>query len=120
MLRNPIMPTPELDALADEEVLYLTTIGRKTGKPRTIEIWFVRYQRCIYLLAEHGRRAQWVRNLGANPDVTIQIGQLRFRGRGRVLDDDRDRHEWQAVADLSRHKYRWGEGLPVRLEIEWD
>jgi deazaflavin-dependent oxidoreductase (nitroreductase family) len=110
------MPIPEFDAFPSAKVLYLTTVGRKTGKPRTIEIWFVIYQRHIYLLAEHGLKAQWVRNIQANPEVTIQIEQHRFRARGRILDDAPDRQEWQAVADLSRRKYGWGEGLPVAFD----
>jgi deazaflavin-dependent oxidoreductase (nitroreductase family) len=107
---------PDLDALLHEELLYLTTIGRKTGEACTIEIWFVIYQRRIYLLAEHGVKAQWVRNIRANPEVTIQIERQRFRARGRILDDVRDRQEWQAVADLSRRKYGWGEGLPISFD----
>jgi deazaflavin-dependent oxidoreductase (nitroreductase family) len=92
----------EFDVLRHEKVLYLTTVGRNTGKPRTIEIWFVSYQGCIYLLAEHGLKAQWVGNIQANQDVTIQVGQNRFQARGRLLDDARDHLEWQAVADVSR------------------
>ena len=110
------MPIPEFDTLAHEKVLYLTTVGRKTGKPRTIEIWFVMSQQRIYILAEHGLRAQWVRNVQADPDVTVQIGRRRLSARGRVLDDARDHQEWQAVAELSRRKYGWGEGLPVAFD----
>ncbi len=110
------MPRPDLNALLHEEVLYLTTVGRKTGEARTIEIWFVIYQRRIYLLAEHGAKAQWVRNIQANPEVTMQLEGHRFRARARILDDARDRQEWQAVADLSRRKYGWGEGLPISFD----
>jgi deazaflavin-dependent oxidoreductase (nitroreductase family) len=110
------MPIPELTGLAHTRVLNLTTVGRKTGKLRTIEIWFVVYQRRIYLLAEQGLKAQWVRNIQANPEVTMQIEQRRFQARGRILDDARDRQEWQAVADLARRKYGWGEGLPVAFD----
>jgi deazaflavin-dependent oxidoreductase (nitroreductase family) len=110
------MPIPEFYALRHEKVLYLTTVGRKTGKPRTIEIWFVTYEGRLYLLAEHGLKAQWVRNIQANPDVTIQIGRHRFRARGHILDDARDRQEWQAVAALSRRKYGWGGGWPVAFD----
>ena len=115
------MPIPEFDALQHEKVLYLTTVGRNTGKPCTIEIWFVSYQGRIYLLAEHGLKAQWVRNIQANPDVTMQIGQNRFQARGRLLDDARDHLEWQAVADVSRRKYGWGGGWPVAFDArrEW-
>jgi deazaflavin-dependent oxidoreductase (nitroreductase family) len=114
------MPMPEFDALQHEKVLYLTTVGRKTGQPRTIEIWFVSDQGRIYLLAEHGLKAQWVRNIQANPDVIIEIGQSRFQACGRPLDDARDQREWQVVADISRRKYGWGDGWPVAFEVRWD
>jgi hypothetical protein len=43
---NPIeektsMERASLETVADQQVLYLTTIGRATGLPREIEIWFV-------------------------------------------------------------------------------
>jgi deazaflavin-dependent oxidoreductase (nitroreductase family) len=50
-----------------EEYLYLTTIGRVSGKPREIEIWFVESGGKFYVLAEHGHKAQWVRNIIKNP-----------------------------------------------------
>ncbi len=111
------MRAHELDTLPHGKVLYLTTVGRKTGKPRTIEIWFIISQRRIYLLAERGLKAQWVRNIRANPEVTIQIDQRRFKARGQILDNARDHQEWQVVADLSRRKYGWGEGLPVAFDV---
>ena len=40
--------------IADEQVLYLTTIGRRTGLPRDVEIWFVVYRDRFYLFAETG------------------------------------------------------------------
>jgi deazaflavin-dependent oxidoreductase (nitroreductase family) len=105
------------EALQDERVLYLTTIGRRSGQPRTIEIWFVIYRQCFYLLAERGLQARWVQNLRAHPAVSVRIKHLTLQGRGRILDRERDRLEWQAVAELSRRKYGWGEGLPVAIEV---
>ena len=87
------MPIPEFDALRHENVLYLTTVGLKTGKLRTIEIWFVSYEERIYLLAEHGLKAQWVRNIQVNPDVRMQIARYCFQARGRILDAARNRRE---------------------------
>jgi F420H(2)-dependent quinone reductase len=102
------MALSRLDSLQHEQVLNLTTVGRKSGLPRTVEIWFVVYQQRIYLLAEHGLRTHWVRN--------IQLKRHRFRARGRVLDAAQDQLEWQAVTSLSHKKYGWGDGLPVAFE----
>ena len=55
--------------------LYLTTTGRKSGLPRQIEIWFVSADGRHYILAEHGRRAQWVKNIVSNSRVRVRIGR---------------------------------------------
>jgi deazaflavin-dependent oxidoreductase (nitroreductase family) len=110
------MALSRLDSLQHEQVLNLTTVGRKSGLPRTVEIWFVVYQQRIYLLAEHGLRTHWVRNIQVNPVVAIRLTRHRFRARGRVLDAAQDQLEWQAVTSLSHKKYGWGDGLPVAFE----
>lgn len=106
-----------LASLQREQVLYLTTVGRKSGLPRTVEIWFVVSRHHLYLLAEHGLKVHWVRNIQVNPIVSIQLKQHRFRARGRILDAARDHHEWQAITNLSQKKYGWGDGLPVAFEV---
>jgi len=57
---------PSLQNVAEEQVLYLTTIGRTTGLPREIEIWFVASSKCLYLFAETGEAAGWFKNI--SPD----------------------------------------------------
>jgi hypothetical protein len=56
-----------LNDLAQEKVLHLTTLGRKTGLPREIEIWFIVCCGCIYLFAETGETADWVKNIRHEP-----------------------------------------------------
>ena len=107
----------DLVALADAEVLYLTTTGRVSGQARTIEIWFTHYEGRLYLNAEHGHDAQWVRNIVMDPFVHIQLQHQEFDGNARVLDRQQDQALWRLVADLSRHKYGWGEGLPVEISL---
>ncbi|MGH7320849.1 MAG: nitroreductase/quinone reductase family protein [Candidatus Rokuibacteriota bacterium] len=45
--------------------LYLTTTGRRSGRPREIEIRFTRRHGRYYIIAETGERARWVQNLRA-------------------------------------------------------
>ena len=102
------------------QVLYLTTLGRVSGLPRTIEIWFVAYQGCMYLLAEHGHQANWVKNINADPHVHIRIAGQEMDARARVLDPIIDLDLSRTVQNLARQKYGWGEGLPVQLTPEKD
>src|SRR5215510_9144562 len=111
------MSEAALAPLADARVLYLTTTGRRSGQPRTIEIWFTCYQGKLYLNAEHAQNANWVHNMLQYPEVQVRIKEQQFAGRARVLDRQADRVLWDTVAALSRQKYGWGEGLPVEIVL---
>ncbi|HKG22429.1 MAG TPA: nitroreductase family deazaflavin-dependent oxidoreductase [Blastocatellia bacterium] len=106
---------PHLESLSGLQVLYLTTTGRISGQPREVEIWFVEKGGRLYILAEHFREANWVKNVERDPRVRIRLGDLRFDATGRVLDPSRDEAVWNAVQELAREKYGWGEGLPVEF-----
>jgi deazaflavin-dependent oxidoreductase (nitroreductase family) len=88
-----------------EEVCYLTTTGRRTGKPHTIEIWFGREGDTLYLLAGGGEQADWVRNGRAEPDVTVRIGDDEHAARFRVVED---REEDALARRLLLEKYFGG------------
>ena len=70
----------DLATLAQEPFCYITTTGRVTGRPHTIEIWFALNQRTVYMLSGNGphARADWVRNLAKAAAVTIRIRDRDF------------------------------------------
>jgi deazaflavin-dependent oxidoreductase (nitroreductase family) len=77
-----------LDQLAGEQYCYLTTTGRVTGKPHTIEIWFALDSATLYMLSGGGSKSDWVRNIRRYPTVSLSIGGRSFEGEGRVLSPD--------------------------------
>jgi deazaflavin-dependent oxidoreductase (nitroreductase family) len=101
--------------LAHGQVLYLTTTGRRTGLPREIEIWFVVWHERLYLFAETGDAAGWVKNIRRNPEVSARIGERQIAAKARVLDRETDRELWDEVAVLAHRKYGWGDGLLVEI-----
>jgi deazaflavin-dependent oxidoreductase (nitroreductase family) len=105
----------DLASIADEQVLYLTTIGRTTGLLREIKIWFVVCRERFYLLAETGEAAGWVKNIRRNPKVTLRIAERQIDAMARVLDRQADRKLWDEVAAIADRKYGWGDGLPVEI-----
>jgi deazaflavin-dependent oxidoreductase (nitroreductase family) len=105
----------EQEESTETQYLYLTTIGRVTGQPREIEIWFVELNDKLYILAEHFRDAQWIKNIERNTRVRVRLGAQQFEATARVLDNERDRETWLIAQQLSREKYGWGEGLPVEI-----
>ena len=111
--------------LSNEPFCYVTTTGRRSGRPHRIEIWFGWAGGTIYLLAGGGRRSDWVRNLLAAPVVPVRIGDRAFTGHGRlVADAEEDRR----ARDLVFGKYAPGYGgdltswrdraLPVAIDLD--
>ena len=52
-----------LAEVTDADFCYLTTTGRVSGRPHTIEIWFAVQGDAIYLMAGSRHRADLVRNI---------------------------------------------------------
>jgi deazaflavin-dependent oxidoreductase (nitroreductase family) len=100
------------------DYLYLTTIGRRTGLERQIEIWFVAHEGRYYLVSEGRERAQWVQNIAANPHVTLQVGSRDAHPRAalaRSVDPDAEPELAAAVRAKMDAKYQWSDGLIVEL-----
>lgn len=80
----------------------LETIGRKTGKPRRTPVGDGRIGREFWIVAEHGMKGGYVRNIAQNPRVRLKLRDgLRARwhtGTAHVLPDDdpRERQRWLA------------------------
>jgi deazaflavin-dependent oxidoreductase (nitroreductase family) len=109
------MKSAAFQSVANEQVLYLATMGRRTGMPREIEIWFVVCRERFYLFAETGEAAGWVKNIRRNLKVAVRIGERQIDATARVLDRQADRKLWDQVAAIADRKYGWGDGLPVEI-----
>lgn len=88
-------------SLAAEDFCYLTTIGRVSGRPHTIEIWFALDGRTLYMLSGGRDKADWVRNIARSPHVQVRIGTTLFDGQARVVEDhtEEDARARKLVAD---------------------
>ena len=60
------------EALARDRTIDITTLGRKSGQPRRIEIWFHNVDGQIYITGTPGRR-DWYANLLAHPEFTFHL-----------------------------------------------
>jgi len=109
--------------LAALDFCYVTTTGRKSGRPHTIEIWFALAGNVAYLLAGGGQASDWVRNLREHPTVGVRMGDREMLCRARIVDDP---VEDGRARDLVFEKYSPGnpglEGwrdsaLPVAIDL---
>ena len=97
-----------LSELSREDYCYLTTTGRKSGLPREIEIWFGINGNSLYLLSGGGDKSQWVKNLQANPNVTVRIAKQNFNGIARIVSKEKE--EMMARHMLAGKYQGWKEG----------
>src|SRR5262249_3703230 len=113
-----------VDGDATLEFCYLTTRGRVSGAPHEIEIWFARAGNTLFLLSGGRDRSDWVRNLLADPDVTVRLGPRTFSARARVVSDPAEertardpgfaKYQRPGSGDLSH----WREhALPVAVDL---
>ena len=115
--------------MAGDDYCYLTTTGRRTGRPHRIEIWYVAEGETLYLLAGGGRGSDWVRNLEADPRVSVEVGAETRGGRARMLEGggEHRQEEEQRARTLVFEKYAsrnagdltgWREAaLPVAIDL---
>ena len=111
------------DRYKGEDFCYLTTIGRVTGRPHTIEIWFAIEGHTLYMLSDARARSDWVKNLLRTPQVTVRIADERFEGLARVVEEG---EEDELARRLLVDKYERTTGslsnwrrtaLPVAVEL---
>ena len=72
--------------MSTDDYCYLTTTGRRTGRPHRIEIWYATHGETLYLLSGAGRSSDWVRNLRVEPAVVVEVDCVSRRGHARVVE----------------------------------
>jgi len=103
------MTSPIPSGAGDELYAWLTTTGRRTGLPRTVELWFVLKGKTLYLLSGGGERAHWVLNAGADPRVSVRMGSSDYTGVARRPEPGGD-EEINARQSMAAKYQGWQEG----------
>jgi deazaflavin-dependent oxidoreductase (nitroreductase family) len=112
-----------LGPLVGRIVLLLTTTGRKSAQKRVTPLQYEKINGLYYLGAARGLKADWVRNIQANPQVEIRVGAKHFRGCAEVVNDPAQFADFMEVR-LERHPRMIGlilekaHGLPRRPSRE--
>lgn len=68
-------------------VLLLTTTGRKSGQPRLTPLQYEEIDGAIYVASALGTKADWFKNLLANPCVKVRIGSREFDALAEPVTD---------------------------------
>ena len=72
-------------------LLLLTTTGAKTGEARVVPLAYTKDGDHFVIIASKGGAAShpdWYHNLGANPEVAVEVGSEKFPARATIQQGD--------------------------------
>lgn len=102
------------------QIVRLTTIGRRSGKARSVLLWAFQAEADPVVIASnagHDSHPLWYLNLRSNPNATVDYSGSRFTAIARVAQGkERDRLWAQAVeaeAGYAKYQARLERLIPV-------
>jgi deazaflavin-dependent oxidoreductase (nitroreductase family) len=101
-------------------VLLLTTIGRKSGQPRTQPLAYTRAGDGYAVIASKGGAPQhplWYLNLRANPLAEVTVGRQTRKVRARDAEGEERERLWRALADLYPGYDRYAQKTSRRIPV---
>lgn len=77
----------------------LTTMGRKTGQPRTVELRLVYHNGSYYASSSKVKGKHWCQNMLKTPAVELNVMGKKFSCTARQVTDDKLRREILSLRD---------------------
>ncbi|MGH3328349.1 MAG: nitroreductase/quinone reductase family protein [Streptomycetales bacterium] len=103
----------------------LETVGRTSGQLRCTPVGDGLEGRTFWIVAEHGHRAAYVRNIQANPHVRVKVRGRWRSGTAHLMPDDDPRERQRALGSLLGRRMNAAvvravgtELLTVRIDLE--
>jgi len=84
--------------------LKLTTIGRKSGQPRTVHLLYIRDGSAYVVTASNGGKPHppgWLFNVRSNPKVNIQVQDRQVSAVAEIAETDKRRELWERLLELA-------------------
>jgi deazaflavin-dependent oxidoreductase (nitroreductase family) len=69
------------------QILILTTTGRKSGLPRQTPLQYEFIDGVYYAGSMRGDKADWYRNILADPRVLLKVGERQYPALAEAIDD---------------------------------
>ena len=87
-LLNPVMRRLLEAGLVPRGWALLETTGRRSGEPRRVPVGNGLRGGHFWIVAEHGRHADYVRNIERDPRVRVKVGRRWLTGTAHLLPDE--------------------------------
>jgi deazaflavin-dependent oxidoreductase (nitroreductase family) len=99
-------------------VALLETTGRRSGRPRVTPLGARQDGDTVWIVAEHGRRANYVRNIEADPRVRVRVGGRWRTGAATVLPDDDPRRRLRLTPNDLMVRLVGTDLLTIRIDLD--
>jgi deazaflavin-dependent oxidoreductase (nitroreductase family) len=118
---NPIVRPLIARGLWPRSQALLETTGRRSGLPPRTPVGNGLRDRTFWIVTEHGRASDYVKNIQAEPRVRVKVGSRWLAGRAELLpeDDAIARLRWlgRPVNDTAL-RLIGTEQLTIRIELD--
>lgn len=104
------------------DVALVETIGRKSGKRRTVPIACYPYRDSVAVSASNSgmeTHPAWYLNMRANPHVRVQLGEERFDALAEEVPEEEREALWQEVVRINRHQEEYLASTQRRIPLVW-
>ena len=126
-MRDEVRAALAIDASStiEDRTIDITTIGRRSGKPRRIEIVFYRLEEDVYLSGIPAPVTRdWLANLVANPQFTLHLKQsvvADLPATATIILEPAERRRVLAVfvEEFNRRRRENNDGWPEAVLDEW-
>jgi deazaflavin-dependent oxidoreductase (nitroreductase family) len=106
--------------MAGTPALLLTTVGRRSGRPRQVSLYYLEDGPNVVVVASNAgsdRDPDWWLNLQASPDAVAWLGPRRRRVRARRASPQELERIWPRLLQMypayETYRQRIGRELPV-------
>jgi deazaflavin-dependent oxidoreductase (nitroreductase family) len=121
---NPLMRGLFKLGITPPGMALVETIGRRSGAIRHTPVAYTAgAQDNLWLIAQHGEHAGWVRNFQASPQVRVRLGRRWRTGTAELLPDDDVKARIRTFSDsavgraVTAATFRALESQPVTVRI---
>ena len=119
-LFNPLVKAVTRAGPAVPGIAILETTGRRSGRRRRTPVGAAVDGDTAWIVAEHGRKAGYVRNIEADPRVRIRIGRRWRSGTAHPMPDDDPRARQRSMPAMNAAVVRLmgTDLLTVRIDLD--
>jgi len=104
------------------KVALVDTVGRKTGKMRTVPLACYPYRDSIVVSASNSGQEShpvWYLNMRANPAVTVQLGRERYKAVAEEVPEEEREELWPRIVEMNKHQGEYLEHVQRKIPLVW-